>query len=720
MAKQVVQIVLQCSASGVQVVQGNLNALGNTANKTQNSLSELKRLLGGLATAATIRQTILLADSYARMLNRLRVVTNSNQELYAAMAAVERISRDTRTSLEANVDLYARVALNVRQLGISQRDIVRFSQSLNHALILSGVTAREAHWGMVQLSQGMASGALRGDELRAVMEQLPVVSDVLAKHLGVTRGELRLLAFQGKVTTQAIITAFREAEDELAERFGRRIPTIDESLTALASSFTSWLGRTDQAVGGTRAIAIAIKFLSDNMDIAGPLVSALATAIGVGLVGSLIKAKSVVAILSAAFGPWGRAIGAVVAATVLLVQHWDDVLITLAKVADWVNNNFNGVLEKTGAAIDKLVDRIKQLTSTKVPELAEATTYAKYRHDQALLEKLMKDRGLTPVRGELPPGMSTDWLEQTGKPRQAGPTSFEEQTRAWVRARKAANAELSDVVSPVGWKPSQEQQQVITGLQKAMTGYTQSIDIYRQSLNDSKLTQEEHEQLLRQIRDGASHNMDVLRQAYSDGLFTEEEYTRKSIELSQERLKSATDAASGVARGLNEVWLTMTDFASLTQQTVRDAFGGIEDSIVSLATTGKANIKSMVDSVLADLTRLLLRQTLFNFLGLAGGAGAEAGGTSGTGAGSHYGTLYGGRANGGNVTAGNPVWVGEQGKEIFVPKQDGTIVPHNQVQGATAAPVVNVIQVMSMEEALAAMRSTEGQRIIVNAKGRAS
>ena len=589
MAKQTVQIVLQVSASGVQVVQGNLNALGNTANKTQNSLNSLKQLLGGLATAATIRQTVLLADSYARMLNRIRVVTNTNQELFAAMGAVERISRETRTSLEANVDMYARVALNVKQLGISQREIVRFSTSLNHALILSGVTAREAHWGMIQLSQGMASGALRGDELRSVMEQLPVVSDVLAKHLGVTRGELRLLAFQGKVTTQEIIAGFRAAEKELAEKFAKRIPTVDEAFTALRGSVTAWLGKMDQAVGGTRFLANALLFLGNHLDALTPIIAGFASIVGIGMLGSLLKVIKTIGLFLGVSNPWLIAIGLVAAGAVWLTQNWEDVLLTLAKLDDWLNNNFGVSLQKIGKAVDALVESLKKLAMGETPKIEMATPYAQYRHGQAKLEKMMRERGLTSIKGPLPAGMSTDWLDRAASP--SGPQmSSEESARAWIAARRKAAAELSGETTAVPWAPSQAQQGIITGLQKAMESYTASIELYNNAIEGTDLTEMERLNLMNQIREAAVKNVDVLNQAYADGLFTEQEYTRASVQLSQERLKAATDAASGVTRGLNDVFLQMTDFASLTQQTVKDAFGGIEDAVVSLATTGKANL----------------------------------------------------------------------------------------------------------------------------------
>jgi len=266
MAEKRELLLIEIREDGARVVKRHIDDLGTSGDRTANQMDKLKTVLAGLISAKVIKDTIMLANTYANMLNRLRVVTSGQYELKTAMEEVYKMSRNTRTALETNIEMYARIAINTRQMGIGLRENVKFATQLNHAIILSGVTAREAQWGMVQFSQGLASNALRGDELRAVLEQLPVVTDVIAKHFNVTRGEIRHLGFQGRITSKEIIKAFNEAEKELRERFEKRIPTIDQGLVTLHNSFTKFIGDLDQAYTFTGNLSKVLLYLADHMD----------------------------------------------------------------------------------------------------------------------------------------------------------------------------------------------------------------------------------------------------------------------------------------------------------------------------------------------------------------------------------------------------------------------------------------------------------------------
>ena len=160
--------------------------LGRVERSAGNMGDAINRALGFLGVAGGIagitqatRGLVELVDTFTNVQNRLRTVTNGTAELAEATDQLFAIAQRTRSSFETTAELYARVGLASRELGISQQQTLEFTESLNQAVILSGASATEAQAGLIQLSQGLASGALRGDELRSVLEQLPVVSDVI-------------------------------------------------------------------------------------------------------------------------------------------------------------------------------------------------------------------------------------------------------------------------------------------------------------------------------------------------------------------------------------------------------------------------------------------------------------------------------------------------------------------------------------------------------------
>lgn len=223
----------------------------------------LRGLLSLIAQLAAAKKLIDLVDTFQNIQNKLRTVTDGEVELAKVTKELLDISNRTRQSFEATASLYSRVALAAKELGIEQDKLLVFTESLNKAIALSGATSEEAQAGLIQLSQGIASGTLRGDELRSVLEQLPVVADVIAKELGVTRGELRALGQDGKISAEAIVNAFVNAREELDGRFGKSVTTIGQALTLLSNKFLELVGTLAEDTGVGQAFIDLINLLTD-------------------------------------------------------------------------------------------------------------------------------------------------------------------------------------------------------------------------------------------------------------------------------------------------------------------------------------------------------------------------------------------------------------------------------------------------------------------------
>lgn len=254
---------------GAREAQERIKGVGRASQTASRWVSQLKTLLTGFAAAATLRGLTNLVDTFTLIQNRLRTVTDSTAELAVVTGELIAVSNRTRSDFRNTAEVYTRAALATRELGISQRETLHFTESLNQAIILGGSNTREANQGLIQLSQGLASGALRGDELRSVLEQLPVVSDVIAQGLNVTRGELRRLGEQGLITARDILRAFRDARLELDERFTEIVPTIGQALTVLRNQFLFFIGSIDQTYTISGQLAQIIIDLANHMETFG-------------------------------------------------------------------------------------------------------------------------------------------------------------------------------------------------------------------------------------------------------------------------------------------------------------------------------------------------------------------------------------------------------------------------------------------------------------------
>jgi len=320
------------ASAGARKVRGEIVKTDNAADKLR---STIRNTFAGIGIGLIVRELGQAADAYTNLQNRVRTVTEGQEELDSVTRQLFQIANDTRSAFDATAEVYARTALAAKDLGISQEQTLRFTKSLNQAVTLGGSAAEEARAGMIQLSQGLASGALRGDELRSVLEQLPVVADVIAKSLGVTRGELRELGSQGKITSTIILDAFEGAREELDERFGKSVPTIGQAFTVLTNNLTEFVGAADQSAGVSAALSGFIILIADNVGVAAGGVLALSSGIAVAYIPATIGATTVTTAFSAALtrmsalllaNPFGVAVAGIVAAGVAVSVYADKMI----------------------------------------------------------------------------------------------------------------------------------------------------------------------------------------------------------------------------------------------------------------------------------------------------------------------------------------------------------------------------------------------------------
>jgi len=279
MATTTHNVDIRARSTGFRVIKRKIDNIGVAANNATRGIFLMQRAIFVLGGAGAIRAITRQLDLLTNYENRLRLTSKSASNLEEIQTRLFQVARDSRTSFEAVADIYSRTALSVRELGISQEETLTFTESLSKATIISGASAREAHAALIQLGQGMASNTLRGDELRSVLEQLPFVADVIAKSLGVTRGELREMGADGKISAETILKAFREAEDEINTLFGNTVPTIAQALSIANSNWLQFLDNLDDTTNGSAKLAKAIIVLSENLNL---IIGTLAT-LGVAL-----------------------------------------------------------------------------------------------------------------------------------------------------------------------------------------------------------------------------------------------------------------------------------------------------------------------------------------------------------------------------------------------------------------------------------------------------
>lgn len=270
-----------------------LQNLGGTARGTTGGIDGLRGALAALGIVFGVQGIARLSDEYTNLRNRLRLVTDSTADLNRVQEQLVQISNETRVELSTTAILYQRTASAVENLGINTQRVSGFVRSLNQATLLSGASAQEATNAIRQLTQGLASNQLRGEEFRSVAEQLPFVLAVVAQATNRTAGELRELAFSGGLTARVLIESFEASQESIAALFANLDVTIGQSLAVLQTSLLTFIGRSNEAFSVSSLLASGILFVATNIDVFAISVGALASVIAVRFVaGAVVSAVS--------------------------------------------------------------------------------------------------------------------------------------------------------------------------------------------------------------------------------------------------------------------------------------------------------------------------------------------------------------------------------------------------------------------------------------------
>lgn len=195
--------------------------------------------------------------------SKLRLVTRSEEDLIRVQSQIIGLARETRQQVGSVGELYARVARSAKELGASQNDILRVTKAVGQAIQISGSSAASAEAGMIQLSQSLASGTLRGDELNSVLEQMPRVAEAIADGLGVTTGQLRKLGAEGKLTSEEVFRSLISQTGRLNEEFKQLTPTVGQAMTVLRNEMKVAVGAISETTGTTNRLAQAITNLAE-------------------------------------------------------------------------------------------------------------------------------------------------------------------------------------------------------------------------------------------------------------------------------------------------------------------------------------------------------------------------------------------------------------------------------------------------------------------------
>ncbi|NBM04327.1 tape measure protein [Proteus sp. G2671] len=281
-------------------MDGSFNRTSQSVNNTERSMQSLSKVAAALTGYLSASMVASYSEAWTELNNKLSNSVRASESLIDVTQRVFDISQVTRSSLDATATLYARLERGTREYNTSASDLAKLTSIINQGFIVSGATAQEAENAIIQLSQGIASGVLRGEEFNSVAEQGSRLMVALADSMGVGIGQLRKMAAEGKLTTDVVVKGLLSQGDAIGKEFAKTTRTMSQAFQEAGNNLTKFLGENTTIKSTISAFSDAVITVSKNLDELSSVLTVIAAVVGSRYVGALAMAtKSKVMMASA-------------------------------------------------------------------------------------------------------------------------------------------------------------------------------------------------------------------------------------------------------------------------------------------------------------------------------------------------------------------------------------------------------------------------------------
>ncbi|EKS0531999.1 tape measure protein [Klebsiella pneumoniae] len=278
-------------------LNGSMGRLEASVNRTERSIGSMERTMSslsgvakGLLAALSVQQVASYADAWTELNNKVANSVRTGETQAEVMQRIFDVSQATQSSLNGTATLYARLERGTRTYNTSAEDLTRLTTIINQGFAVSGATAQEAENAIIQLSQGIASGVLRGEEFNSVSEQGSRLMVALADSMGVSIGQLRAMAAQGQLTTDVVVKGLLSQGDAIGKEFANTTVSIAKGLQVAGNNVTKFFGENSTVKSFAAGFRDSVITISENLETLGTALIGAAAIMGGRFAGALAMA----------------------------------------------------------------------------------------------------------------------------------------------------------------------------------------------------------------------------------------------------------------------------------------------------------------------------------------------------------------------------------------------------------------------------------------------
>lgn len=255
--RQSTQAEQQLNAS----IRGGNDALDDMVGKAKN-------LAATIGASVVLKKLIELSDQMTNTTARLNFIVDDGGSVEALKAKIMASAQRSRAAYLDTASAIASMGANAGAAFTSNDELIAFMEQVNKQFVIGGASAQGQAAAMLQLTQAMAAGALRGEELNSILENAPGIARAIEQYMGIAEGSIKSYAEKGAVSATVVKNALLSIADETNAKFNGMAMTWGQVWTQMGNI----------ALKVTQPLLTAINWLANNLSVIGPILLGLGTA----------------------------------------------------------------------------------------------------------------------------------------------------------------------------------------------------------------------------------------------------------------------------------------------------------------------------------------------------------------------------------------------------------------------------------------------------------
>ena len=254
----IAQLGIEIDTRKLKSGEKDLASFSSAAQKVDDTVKTATKTMLAFVGAASVGEIIKIADRMTQLNARVALYTKNATEATAVMQQLNSIANASGSSIGSVSDLYSRMAAALQEMGASQGQILRLTDTINKLGVAGGSSPEAMSNAMMQLSQAMTNGTMRAEEYRSILENTPLIVQKAAESMGISVGDLTNKMLAGSLSSRDFANAILGASNS-ADQMASKMPrTVGQATQALSNNFSQLVNAVNDATSSTSVISAAI------------------------------------------------------------------------------------------------------------------------------------------------------------------------------------------------------------------------------------------------------------------------------------------------------------------------------------------------------------------------------------------------------------------------------------------------------------------------------